>query len=175
MPSAIVLADTVTTPNDSKVRLVYEGTTTGTKTITVPEVNARMVTDNTTAYDNDTSTFIANTLTSGAIIERGSNANGSYVKYADGTLICSLATFVSDQAIATAYGALFTGTRTWTFPHVFSSTPVASNQGKWGTGSSWNTSGGANTTGVTFIFLDNVSRAVGTNTYLNYIAIGRWK
>ena len=40
------------------------------------------------AYNNDTTSFIANTLTSGAIIERGSNANGSYIKFADGTMVC---------------------------------------------------------------------------------------
>ena len=40
------------------------------------------------AYDNNTSSYIPNTLASGAIIERGSNANGEYIKYADGTLIC---------------------------------------------------------------------------------------
>ena len=40
------------------------------------------------AYDNDSTTFIANTLASGAIIERGSNANGNYTKFADGTLLC---------------------------------------------------------------------------------------
>lgn len=40
------------------------------------------------AYDVDTSSYIPNTLPSGAIIERGSNANGAYTKYADGTLIC---------------------------------------------------------------------------------------
>jgi hypothetical protein len=40
------------------------------------------------AYDNNAPGFIANTLASGAIIERGSNANGEYVKFADGTMMC---------------------------------------------------------------------------------------
>ena len=40
------------------------------------------------AYNEDTSSYIPNTLASGAIIERGSNTNGEYVKFADGTLIC---------------------------------------------------------------------------------------
>jgi hypothetical protein len=42
----------------------------------------------------------------GAIIERGSNANGEFVKYADGTMICSK--FVSiTSAVSTAFGSLF--------------------------------------------------------------------
>ena len=40
-------------------------------------------------YNVNTSSFIPNTLASGAIIEIGSNANGSYVKFADGTMICN--------------------------------------------------------------------------------------
>lgn len=42
------------------------------------------------AYNVDTSSYIPNTLSSGAIIERGSNTNGTYVKYADGTLFCNM-------------------------------------------------------------------------------------
>ena len=39
------------------------------------------------AYNDDTASYIDNTLVSGAIIEKGSNANGRYLKYADGTLV----------------------------------------------------------------------------------------
>jgi hypothetical protein len=52
------------------------------------------------AYDNDTTSFIANTLASGAIIERGSNANGEFIQFADGTMIqlCEKNTTVSSAA-----------------------------------------------------------------------------
>jgi hypothetical protein len=50
----------------------------------------------------------------GAIIERGSNANGEYVRFADGTQIC---TFIM--------AADTTGVATWTFPATFAATPVA--------------------------------------------------
>lgn len=44
----------------------------------------------------------------GAIIERGSNANGEYVKFADGTMICSRKiTFVGP--INTLFGAVYNG------------------------------------------------------------------
>lgn len=50
----------------------------------------------------------------GAVIERGSNANGEYVRFADGTQIC---TRVSLSLVST-------GGTTWTFPAAFSSSPV---------------------------------------------------
>lgn len=48
----------------------------------------------------------------GAIIERGSNANGEYVKYADGTMICTFLLSIPS-----------TGGTTWTFPVVFAAQP----------------------------------------------------
>ena len=49
----------------------------------------------------------------GAIVERGSNANGNYVRFADGTQICT----------QTITGTVSGGT-TWTFPAAFSGVPV---------------------------------------------------
>ena len=43
----------------------------------------------------------------GAIIERGSNANGQYVRYADGTQICTKK-IVTNVAIDIAWGAIYT-------------------------------------------------------------------
>lgn len=40
------------------------------------------------SYNGNASNYIPNTLSSGAIIEIGSNANGQYIAFADGTLIC---------------------------------------------------------------------------------------
>ena len=54
----------------------------------------------------------------GAIIERGSNANGEYVRFADGTQICwKSETVVVDDPITTV-------TWPWTFPAAFSALPV---------------------------------------------------
>lgn len=47
----------------------------------------------------------------GAIIESGSNANGKYIKFADGTQICALTTSLSNGEYA------------WTYPAVFAETP----------------------------------------------------
>ncbi len=56
----------------------------------------------------------------GAIIERGGNANGEYVKFADGTMIC---TFARGAPLSVnPYGAisgLYAGSFSWTFPVAF--------------------------------------------------------
>lgn len=50
----------------------------------------------------------------GAIIEAGSNANGDYTRFADGTQICRIRDYVAAQTSADAL------TYTWTFPAAFS-------------------------------------------------------
>lgn len=61
----------------------------------------------------------------GAIIERGSNANGEYVRYADGTQICSIVLPTTSYNISTVVGALFSSdAQTWTFPVAFSGIPA---------------------------------------------------
>lgn len=110
----------------------------------------------------------------GAIIERGSNSNGEYVRFADGTQICTLRTSVTDQAIDSAVGAIYTGTRSWTFPSAFIAPPVISFISRWGTGAGWGSSGYPSTTGVSLRFLDTASRATGTEVVILATAIGRW-
>lgn len=59
----------------------------------------------------------------GAIIERGSNANGDYVRFADGTQICSTNSLTSGTVTAVT-GSLFTSsTVSWTYPIGFFSAP----------------------------------------------------
>lgn len=62
----------------------------------------------------------------GAIIERGSNANGEYTKYADGTLEC-WHTLSPGSSVALGDGSRSSPYRTsdfgWTFPSAFSATP----------------------------------------------------
>jgi hypothetical protein len=53
----------------------------------------------------------------GAVIERGSNANGEYVKFADGTMIAFSNTFTAG-AIATPAGSIYrdSASISWTYP-----------------------------------------------------------
>lgn len=64
----------------------------------------------------------------GAIIQRGSNANGEFVRYADGTQICWHTALIHDVNFTIAVGPLFrtpnSGILSWTFPAVFSGSAV---------------------------------------------------
>lgn len=111
-------------------------------------------------------------IPTGAIIESGSNANGEYVKYADGTMLC-YATSVSVQPTNTASGVLYIGSPATavTFPATFfavgsvSYSPSAAN--RWGGGPA-----SLSTTGFTATIYSSVSSA--TAMTISYIAIGRW-
>lgn len=60
----------------------------------------------------------------GAIVERGSNANGEYVRFADGTQICTHYVDMSGMAMTVAAGSLFVSSlQSWTFPAAFVATP----------------------------------------------------
>jgi hypothetical protein len=63
-------------------------------------------------------------LPTGAVVERGSNANGNYVRFADGTMRCTQVT-LSAANCSTTDGAIFrSGDVGWTFPSTFASAPV---------------------------------------------------
>jgi len=62
----------------------------------------------------------------GAVLERGSTANGAYIRYADGTLLCwaESPVLTTDTQIGVT-GFYVTGTgHAWTFPSAFVSAPV---------------------------------------------------
>lgn len=66
----------------------------------------------------------ASGVPTGAIIERGSNANGEYTKFADGTMICR-ASGTGLPAAENPVGSVFSGSELeWTFPMAFASAPA---------------------------------------------------
>lgn len=64
----------------------------------------------------------------GAIIESGSNANGRYIKYADGTMICTRKDTYTGHNITGAYGSMFNGQAVpaVNYAQAFIATPVTS-------------------------------------------------
>ncbi|HGN2665421.1 TPA: hypothetical protein ACKR04_000688 [Pseudomonas aeruginosa] len=112
----------------------------------------------------------------GAVIDRGSNANGEYVRFADGTQICTMSINVNDQAIDSAYGSLFQGARTWSFPVAFSGVPAVSvGLFRWGSAASWGSVATLpSTTSATLRGFDIAARPAGTSTAISATAIGRW-
>lgn len=67
----------------------------------------------------------------GAIIERGSNANGEYVRFADGTQICVTQTDITTTSaftnvFGTTSGTSYRNSFQWTYPAAFSAQPTVS-------------------------------------------------
>lgn len=112
------------------------------------------------------------------IVESGSNTNGSYTKWSNGDMICTLNIIVTDQAISNAYGTnLFQGTRKWVYPAEFVTlSGITCSLFQWGNSASWGTVTGE--AGPKYAYLrgiDITSRAAGTSTKISAIAIGKWK
>lgn len=107
----------------------------------------------------------------GSIIGSDSNANGSFIKFSDGTMICK--TYVASQTTDS------TGRVTWTFPAAFLSgeipivtvTPVAS------LSATQNAISGTTPTSTGVVFLHTMSGAAINTQAVRYCAtaIGRWK
>lgn len=55
-------------------------------------------------------------LPTGAVIERGSNANGDYIKFADGTLICLHDMFYTSDTSALGSALFGSASFQWNFP-----------------------------------------------------------
>ena len=113
-------------------------------------------------------------LLEGTSSKRGENANGRWIRFSDGTQICYYSG-TKTIAINKAYGSLFQGAYTYSFPKEFASTPaVAIGRTQWGTGASWGIVGNVTTSSVTLRFIDAFNRTAASMD-ISYIAIGRWK
>lgn len=113
----------------------------------------------------------------GSIIEQGSNANGSWIKWADGTLICwevQKPRAVTYQAWTSMDGRYIYSTDAIMFSAAFVAPPSVclsggSNNMAYGFVSDIETTN-VSVSGVVFTF------ALGLNTCnISYIAVGRWK
>lgn len=69
-------------------------------------------------------------IPTGAIIERGSNANGEYTKFANGLMLCTLTTSFGNN-VNTAIGGVYkSGGYKWTYPVAFAAGTIPSANGK---------------------------------------------
>ena len=110
------------------------------------------------------------------VVESGSNSNGNYIKFSDGTMICWMQETVTNQAINNAYGSLFQGARQYTFPVPFIGNVTAKcTIFQYGTSASWGTASSFTNSVVTLRGFDVFSREAGENCKIGYMAIGKWK
>ena len=109
-------------------------------------------------------------LPTGALIESGSNANGSYIKYADGTMVAL-------QRLDTGLlGAAATGATSWTYPVAFAIAPFISTAcgtaGVYGYSISVGLEDAPTSSGVSVSFKNSFVSSKYILLYLT--AIGRW-
>jgi hypothetical protein len=106
----------------------------------------------------------------GAAIQRGSNANGEFVRFADGTQICTFTGL--DMDCAGTAGAIFQTAAPvlWTYPAAFAATPVISGHVP-GTSSRW-IAGSANVSQAGVRHFAAASSATSFPTAV--MAVGRW-
>lgn len=108
----------------------------------------------------------------GAVIERGVNANGEYMKLADGHLVCKLQ-YNETVDITTAEGALFRNASgiTWNFPAQFVDYPVVT--GQFPTCGAWLTQRANGI--VSCIYYWQAALNFSADGYAQIMAIGRWR
>ena len=104
----------------------------------------------------------------------GETGTGEGIVHNVGRLqICTLNTRKTNIAINAAYGPLYLGFYTWTFPKPFAETPsVQCGMFRWGTAASWGVVREATSSNATFYGFDAVKRASGEDVLIQATAIG---
>jgi hypothetical protein len=167
-------------PTGAIFRFQVAAANTGAVTINVDGIGA------VTAYTATGAPMPAGYLTTGQVytaywtgsswrvdrpIERGSNANGEYVRFEDGTQICIHS--ITGSATTTAAGSIFTsGDDSWTFPAAFVSTTGLALAATSNFSGRWINVYAATTTTATIRQFNATSNA--STPSLRLLAIGRW-
>ena len=112
----------------------------------------------------------------GYIVNAGSNSNGSYIKYSDGTMICRKTTDEIDMNITTAWGSLYEGSVSLgNLPAEFIETPTISVT-PFGSGMLIEQGGyNASKTSWGNVTCVRPQSTTGAKARFYLIAIGRWK
>jgi hypothetical protein len=111
-------------------------------------------------------------IPTGAIVERGSNANGEYIKFADGTLICTRNVTINLLISSALAGGFRSSGQGWTYPAGFTVAPSVSGALTTlnGMGVSFSAPGTASASFVATAVTSQAAADVGFNLQ----AIGRW-
>lgn len=113
-------------------------------------------------------------VTSGSIFESGSNANGAYIRFADGTQIC-FGLVTRACAVTSLAGTVYYGySASIGFPASFISSPAFFCQSYSSGVITWDGAGGS-TSAVGQPLMMSPSSLASRNYSCNYLAIGKWK
>ena len=129
-----------------------------------------------TQSNSTTDTYSCNYINS--IVESGSNANGNWIKYSDGTMICHKKVIVENVAVTTPWEFLYEGTLSlgdWS--QTFTEAPNVQLTNGSGSGfliESFVSPGGSTTTSVGSIYIVRPNSAT-INVHINVLGIGKWK
>jgi hypothetical protein len=108
----------------------------------------------------------------GAIMEYGSNANGSFLKFADGTMICKLTT--PTLTSSTAVGNMFTSAAsTRTYPAAFTAAPTIGASAT-RVGGSFGHFAGSVSNGASTVDVRLMTATSGATGTVDVVAVGRW-
>lgn len=111
----------------------------------------------------------------GALLERGSTAQGAYMRFADGTQICTQRLAVP-SGVATATGALFMSeSYVWTFPAPFVAPPAVSGLPSIDLPMAWLASGPTATSeAATSVRVMRTAALTTATGMVDLTAVGRW-
>ena len=156
-----------------KVRLDAGNVTTATtRVLSSPDVDGTIYVAGNIIGGVGTATQSAGVPT-GVIIEKViGGGDGDYVRFADGTQICTWADAGLGTNVATGSMWESATTPTWTFPAAFSSATNLAISGSAGATARWVTFAVPTTTSVTYQQKNSVSSGASQTTRL--MAIGRW-
>ena len=110
------------------------------------------------------------------IVESGSNANGNWTKFADGTMICTVTKQASDE-LTNPWGQLFrTGSTKWVYPVPFLRVPQISAFPVSGASYTWASIGQSASLNSECDFgVFSADRRAGVKPFVSVTAIGPWK
>ncbi|KQQ70930.1 hypothetical protein ASF70_18985 [Rhizobium sp. Leaf321] len=112
-------------------------------------------------------------IPTGAIVERGSNANGEYVRFADGTQICTYNAVFS--ITTTALGSIFRDNASvgaWSFPASFATAPAVMTSSN--SAVTWTGLASASATQLNAAPVFSATALSGSSVRIYFQAIGRW-
>tara|TARA_R100001460_G_scaffold24729_1_gene49629 strand:+ start:17 stop:493 length:477 start_codon:yes stop_codon:yes gene_type:complete len=157
----------------SKTQIVSGGITDGT--IATGDMADDAV-DNTKLDLSETYNFTAMPQKGGnGIVATASNSNGRYIKFADGSLICSVDKSVTEQNNGASAGNFYySNAGTWTYPLAFNAAPkviAQVNGGHYNAMSAKAVSIGTSSTNYLTMSINSTTNAQG----LSLLAIGTWE